>query len=176
MIDSIKRRRSVREFGDKDVEEEKTREILRAAMFSPSSHAKYPWEIIVVTEKEKREDLSEATVWSSFASDAPVCFVVLGDEESDRWVEDCSIVSEHIWLEAVNQGLVGCWIQVRNGTTEEEGKDSEEYVKKVLNVPEKWRVLSIMAVGYPARENEPHSESDYKNEKVHHEEYGNTRK
>ncbi|KXB04300.1 hypothetical protein AKJ48_03060 [candidate division MSBL1 archaeon SCGC-AAA261O19] len=175
MIDSIKRRRSVRRFEDREVEEEKINEILEAAMFSPSAHAKYPWEIIVVTDKGKRDALSKTTVWSSFASEAPVCFVVLGDEEeSERWIEDGSIVSEHIWLESVNQGLGGCWIQVRGGTTDDPEKDPEEYVRRILEIPEKWRVLSILAVGYPATEKSPHKKSNLEYEKIHSEKYGNT--
>ncbi|MFB6216352.1 MAG: nitroreductase family protein [Candidatus Aenigmatarchaeota archaeon] len=175
MIEAIKKRRSVREFKDKKVEGEKIREILKAGMYSPSAHAKYPWEILVVEDEEKREALSDATKWSFFAEDAPVCFVILGDEEeSDRWIEDTSILSEHIWLESVEQGLGGCWIQIRNGSTKDPSRDPEEYVRELLDIPEKWRVLCILAMGYPAESKEPHSESDFRSEKVHRGAYGSS--
>ncbi|KXB04588.1 hypothetical protein AKJ49_01935 [candidate division MSBL1 archaeon SCGC-AAA382A03] len=168
MIDAIKNRRSIRNFKNKKVEEEKIREILKAAMYAPSAHSSYPWEIIVVTEEEKRKALGKATKWSDFAAEAPVCFTILGDEnKSDRWIEDTSIVSEHILLEAVEQNLGGCWIQIKNGS----GKDPEEYVREVLEIPKRWRVLSVLAVGYPKERKPPHTEGEFKEEKIHYQQH-----
>lgn len=171
MIDAVKKRRSIRSFEERDVEEEKIREILTSAMYSPSSKAIYPWEIIVVRDEEKRKAISETRRWSYFASDAPVCFVILGDdEESDLWIEDSSILSEHILLEAVEQGLGGCWIQIRNRKTKD-GKDAEQYIRNILKIPRELRVLSVLAIGYPGEEKSPHDESEFRDEKVHFEKY-----
>ena len=52
MLEAIKIRRSIRTYINKDVEEEKIEEILRAAMQAPSSKGACPWEFIVVDDNE----------------------------------------------------------------------------------------------------------------------------
>ena len=58
MLEAIKIRRSIRTYINKDVEEEKIEEILRAAMQAPSSKGACPWEFIVVDDNEILEKLS----------------------------------------------------------------------------------------------------------------------
>ena len=40
-----------------------------------------------------------------------------------------------------------CWIQIRK--RQKASKSSEEIVKEILNIPEKYRVEAIIALGYP---------------------------
>lgn len=170
MIESIKKRRSIREYKDKNVEEEKINEILKAAMFSPSARHLYPWEFVVVKEEEKREKLGKATKWSSFAAEAPVVIAVLGDEKkSQEVVEDCSIAAEHMLLEIENQDLSSCWIQIKGNS--HNGKPAEDYVKKLLKIPDKYMVLCLLPIGYPDEEKEEHKDSEFREEKVHREEF-----
>ncbi len=87
---------------------------------------------------------------SAFLKEVPLAVVVLGKpEESDTWVEDTSIASTLCLLVAESLGLGACWIQIRN-REKEPGYSSESYVKKILEIPEKYSVESIIAVGYPA--------------------------
>ena len=125
MIPAIKKRRSVRQYLDQDISEEQLKEILTSAMYAPSANAIYPWEIVVVRRSETKELLSRTTPWSAHAKAAAAVLVVIGnEEESPDWVEDCSIVAEHIWLAAVDQGLSSCWIQIRgNDNAEKEIKE-----------------------------------------------------
>ena len=55
MIDSIKKRRAVREFLSDVVPEQKIQEILDAACFAPSANAIYPWELILIKDEETKE-------------------------------------------------------------------------------------------------------------------------
>ena len=69
-------------------------------------------------------------------------------EESDVWVEDCSIASIILQLVGSSLGLGSCWIQIRK-----RGHSSilsaEDYVKQVLGLSEDFLVQSIISFGYP---------------------------
>jgi nitroreductase len=166
MIQAIKSRRAVREYLNELIAEEKLQAVLNAAGFAPSANAKYPWELVVVKEPITKELLSKTTPWATFAKDAGVIIAVVGhDSESSEWVEDCAIVAEHIWLEAAEQNLGCCWIQIRN-----QGK-AEKDVKEILNIPEKHRVLCLMALGVPAKNLPEHEEANIDKSKIKMEKY-----
>jgi len=113
VLEVIRKRRSIRSYLADDVEEEKLKRILKAAMFSPSSRGGRAWEFIVVRNDATKSALSEATPYAFFVKDAPVAIVVCYDIDSGRrFKEDASICAEHIHLEAVNQGLGSCFVQV----------------------------------------------------------------
>lgn len=171
MLEVIRKRRSIRKYLPKEVEEEKTTEILKAAMFSPSANHKRPWEFIVVKKQETKEKLALSTRWSSFAADAPLVIVIVADEQKSReWLEDASIVAEHIYLEVTNQGLGTCWIQIWDSKTPDDG-NAEEYVKNLLRIPSQFRVVCLMPIGYPAEKLPEHQEEEYEEEKVHREKW-----
>ena len=99
MIEAIRKRRSIREYLKREVEEEKLREILKAAMFAPTSWGTRAWEFIVVTDPVVRGRLSEATEHSYFVKDAPVVIVIAYNAKvGRRFKEDSSIAAEHIHL------------------------------------------------------------------------------
>ncbi len=166
---NIKHRRSYRSFSDQQVEDEKIKAVLKAAMYAPSAHHKRAWEFVVVTDQDKIQQLADTTRWSDHVGQAQAVIVVCSPEW-ENWLEDASIVSAHIYLEATNQGLGTCWTQVRKGTRSD-GQDAEEYVCQVLSIPKKMRVLSLMPLGYPAQEKEPHNSSEYEESKVHQEQW-----
>ena len=72
-----------------------------------------------------------------------------------------------IQLTSQSLGLGSCWIQVRKRFNEEE-KDSGDYIKEVLNIPEKYRVECMLAIGYPAEEKEAYKKEDLPFNKVHY--------
>lgn len=171
MLEVIKKRRSIRKYQPKEVEEEKLNEVLKAAMFAPSAHGRRPWEFIVVKEKETKDKLSKATQYSSFVKDAPLVLVLCANERNDpRWVEDLSIAAAHIYLEVTNQGLGTCFVQIRNAETPN-GESAEEYVRQLINAPNDIRVLCLLPLGYPAEEKEEHSEQEFEKEKIHWERF-----
>lgn len=166
MIDAILTRRAHREFLNEPIPEEKIQELLKAAAFAPSANAKYPWEIVVVRNSQAKELLSKTTPWSTFAKDADTILVIVGNEkESSEWIEDCSIVAEHIWLAATEQGLGACWVQIRK-----QG-EAEKSVKDILNIPENLRVLCLMPIGVPAKKLAEHDGKDIDKSKFKNEKY-----
>ena len=172
MLDLLKQRRSIRKYKDKAVEQEKLDIILKSALLSPSSRGIRPWEFIVVTDKEMLEKLSQCKAHSAqFLKDAPLGIVVIADSTaSDVWIEDVSIASTIIQLTAQSLGLGSCWIQVRNRKTAD-NRSSEDYIKELLNIPEKYSVDNIIAIGYPAEEKKPYDEDSLLYDKMYMEKY-----
>lgn len=172
MLEAIRKRRSVRDFLDRAVEADKLKEILKAAMFSPTARNLRPWEFVVVTDREQKTELSGATPYASFAANAPVVLVICYDaDKGRRFKEDCSLAAENIYLESVNQGLGTCFIQIAEGTEAEKG-EPEGFVKKLLGIPEKYRVQCLMPVGYPARLPAPHRDEEFEEDKIHYGGFG----
>lgn len=156
MIKSIKKRRSIRKYKDKEIEEQKIDEIIRAGCYAPSAKHKYPYQLTLIKDQEKRNKLSKATPYASFLKQAPLG-IAIASEEVDAWIEDSSVVAQNIQLEATNQGLGSCWIQIKNHKSPKSNQKSEEIVKKTLGISEDKRVLCIIAIGYPAEQKSPHT-------------------
>lgn len=171
MLEVIRRRRSVRSYLRKDIEKEKLYEILKAAMFSPTARNLRPWEFIVVTDSEAKRQLSEATPYASFAKDAPVIIVICYDtDKARRFKEDCSLSAGSIYLEATQQGLGTCFIQIADGTEADKG-DPEVFVRRILSIPDNYRVQCLLPVGYPAKHPDPHKDEEFDENKIHHEKF-----
>jgi len=172
-IDLLRKRRSVRQFEKKDVEQEKIDLLVEAMLRSPSSRSLNPWEFVIVKDTQMLEALSRSKPHgASFVKNAPIAFVVLADpEKCDVWVEDCSIATLNIHLAATDLGLGSCWIQIRNREHDGE-KGAEEYVKEKLALPDDRRVEAIVAVGYPKEEKDGHARSTLLDDRVHYEAYG----
>jgi len=167
----IRNRRSVRSFMDKKIENEKIEALAEAALRSPSSRSLNPWEFIFITDKNTLQKLSDTKPHgASFLKSAPLGIAVIADpEKCDVWIEDCSIASIYIQLAAEALGLKSCWCQIRK-RQDKNGDEAENYVKKILNIPEKYKVLSVIAAGYPSSEPEGHDSSYVKSQmnKIHY--------
>ncbi len=169
----IQKRRSIRKFLPKPVEDEKIDLLIEAALRSPSSRGYNPWEFVVVTERDLLEKLSNAKVHGSqFLKNAPLGIVVCADpDKCDVWVEDCSFASTFIFLAAESIGLRSCWIQIRE-RMHNESLSSEAYVMDILSITPKLKVESVIALGYPDETRSFHKKEDLQYKKVYNNQYG----
>ena len=153
LLDTLRKRRSIRRYQDKIVEQEKLDLLLEALLRSPSSRSLNPWEFIVVTDRKLLDQLSVAKPHgASFLKGAPLAIVICGDpEKCDVWVEDCSIATLILHLAATDLGLGSCWIQIRK-REHDATKTAEEYIKELLGLEDRLRVEAIVSIGYPAEE------------------------
>lgn len=168
----IKRRRNIRKFRDKAVEQEKIELLLEAALRSPSSRNLNPWEFIVVTDKQTLLELSLSNPHeAALLKTAPLGIVVIIDTQMcDVWVEDSSIASTYIQLAAESFGLGSCWIQIRKRFYKDTATAGER-ISEILNIPEKYAVVSIIAIGYHYEANGGHKQENLLNAIVHYEKY-----
>lgn len=172
-FDLLKNRRSCRLFTGEPVDKEDVCKLMKAALMSPSGHRYNPWEFILVEDKDTLKALSVSKAQgSALLEGAAMAVVVIGDtNKTDVWIEDCSIATIIIQLAAQELGLGSCWVQIRR-RFDAEGVSAEDNVKRLLNIPENYAVLSIVAVGHKAREAKPFDEERMQWEKVHIGEFG----
>lgn len=112
----IKNRRSMRKFTDEELTQDEVVALMKAALMSPSSKRSNSWQFVVVDDKEKLKELSHCKEQaSSFIADAALAIVVMADPlASDVWIEDASIASIMIQLQAEDLGLGSCWYRFAN--------------------------------------------------------------
>ena len=164
MIESLRKRRSCRNYTTQRVEDSKVEILKEALLRSPSSKNINPWEFIFVDDKEKIQLLKECKSHGVKPLEtAPLALVICADEnKNDVWIEDCSIASVLVQLNAQSIGLGSCWIQIRNRSYSE-NITSEKYIQNLLEIPENYKVLSIIAIGYPekTRDGKPFKELQF---------------
>jgi len=147
VIDAIKMRKSVREFLDKTIEDEKLITVLEAGRLAPSASNRQEWRFVIVRDPKMRNRLAEAANGQKFVGEAPV--VIVACAETDGHIMMCgqpcypidvAIALDHITLAAVELGLGTCWI----------GAFDEDRVKEIIGIPKKIRVVELMTIGYPS--------------------------
>jgi len=168
LMEILRKRRSVRRYRDRPVEGEKRDLLVEAALRSPSSRGINPWRFVFVEDRKTIAEMSRCKGHgSAFLEGAPLAVAVFArEEESDVWVEDCSIASIVLQLAAESLGLGSCWVQVRN-RTREDGSSSSEYLRELLGLPEGSVAESVIGIGYPAESLPPHPEASLERHKVH---------
>ncbi|MGI5912249.1 MAG: nitroreductase family protein [Syntrophomonadaceae bacterium] len=174
MLELLKRRRSIRKYSDDNLNKDQVDQLVKAALLAPSSRGIRPWEFIVVDDKILLSKLSWSKEHgSAFLKGAALAIVVIADpQKSDVWVEDTSIASTIIQLMAEAMDLGSCWIQIRN-RQHNESIMAEDYVKKVLAIHNKYKVESIIAIGYKAEQKKVYKEDELLYNKVHLNNFGN---
>lgn len=147
VMEAIRRRRSIRAYADKPVEEEKLRAVLEAGRLAPSARNLQEWRYVIVRDPATRAKLADAANGQEFVGEAPVVIVACAETDAHRmacgemsYPIDIAISLDHMSLKAVEEGLGTCWI----------GAFSQAAVKKLLGIPDEIRVVEIMPLGYPA--------------------------
>ncbi|MCD8073222.1 MAG: nitroreductase family protein [Alistipes sp.] len=161
ILDVIFARKSVRNYTDQAVEQEKIDLMVRAAMAAPSGMDRRPWEIVVVDDREILDKLSEGLGAAKMLQQAPLAMILCGDtERSSYWYLDCSAAAQNLLLAAEAQGLGAVW------TASYPYQERMSVVIDALGLPENVLPLAVIPVGYPAGDEAP--KDKYNPDKVHY--------
>ncbi|MBR6120846.1 MAG: nitroreductase family protein [Prevotella sp.] len=166
--DLVQQRRSHRKFTEQEIDADHVKLILRAALMAPTSKSQRAWHFVVVDDKADLEKLADAKdMGGQFVKDAPLAVVVLGDAmQNDCWVEDGTIAAISMQYQAEDLGLGSCWVQLR-GRGLADGTSADTVVRGILDIPDNYSVLCIIAFGHKADERKPQNEDKLKWENVH---------
>jgi nitroreductase len=142
IIEAINNRRSVRSYKPENIPDEILFKLLDAARLAPSAMNYQPWKFIIIKLPEKKKRIARSGLFGRFMSQAPIIIVACGDKRSKYHIHDTCIALEHMVLSATGEGLGTCWIVSYD----------EQTVKEELNIPERYRVVAILSIGYPKEE------------------------
>lgn len=172
MLDLLLKRRSIRKYKKQKVDDKIIEDILTAALTSPSGRRDRPCELVVVRDKEILDQLTQAKSRTAyFVKDAAFAIVVIADPAiSDLWIEDASIMATVIQLVAQSFNLGSCWGQIRDWKNPE-GQCVETLTKDILDIPDRYRVECVLAIGYPDEEKEAHQKENLPWDDVHYDSY-----
>lgn len=168
----LKKRRMVRSFKDRQVDDAHIARLLKNAHRAPSAGFLQQQEFIVIKNKETKVKLAEAAVNQEFIAQAPVVITVCSNTDrvvkryGDRGVNFYSIIdsafsSMLILLTVVNEGLAACFV----------GAFNDKEVSRILKLPKHVKPIGIIPVGY-ANEPPERLERMSLEEIVHYEAYG----
>ena len=154
LIDLILSRRSIRNYKNKDIPEEVLQQILEAGRQAPSAANRQPIRFIVITDHDMLKNLCESLI-TLFVKYAPVAIVGCADIKSlltGKWaVVDTVIAMQNIVIAAWTYGIGSCWI----------GACNEEKIKKLLGIPDKWKFVALLTLGYPAEQPKPRRKKQF---------------
>ncbi len=119
VLDTIKRRRSVRLYTEQAIEEDKLKKLVEAAIWAPSAGNIHAWNLVVVQRKEDIELIK--AVSPGMLSNSPALMVLCADREKAYGKGgkegevlskmDIAIAAQNICLEATELGLGSCIIR-----------------------------------------------------------------
>ncbi len=161
-------RRSYRKYTDESLTGDEVQLILEAALLSPSSKGKRCWEFVVVEDRDMLAKLANCKPHNAgFIANAALAVVVFGNPmDSDVWIEDASIASFSMQLQAEALDIGSCWVQIRDRNFSDT-VSSAEYVNELLDIPMPLQPLSIIAFGKKIKQKDPATLSNLLWEKVH---------
>ena len=149
VLKAIKNRRSSLRFKKTPIDDQKINAILEAGRWAPSWTNTQPWRFIVIKDEAIKEKMSLAalTFFSLSIKDAPICIAVCVNPSEDpfHFVEDGTTATQNMALAAQSLGLGTSWIGVFSLSNEK--NSTERKLKKILKIPEKWRLISILPLG-----------------------------
>ena len=150
--EAIQKRSSIRAYEEKPVPEEILVQVLEVARLAPSGRNSQSWKFIIVRDDERRQELGRAAGGQPHVHTAPVIIAAVATDPEDTmpcgilaYPVNLAIAIDHMTLAAVDLGLGTCWI----------GAFSQEKVKKILEVPKKLKIVSLLTLGYPAETGRP---------------------
>jgi len=144
-----RRRRSVRAFTGRPVEEAKLKQVLEAANSAPSGGNRQAYEIYVIRDVRRRSALSRAASAQGYVLAAPVSLVFCANPEhanpdyGERGrtlypMQDATIACTYAQLAATDLGLASCWT----------GSFDSDAVRTVLGVLPPIEPVAILPLGY----------------------------
>lgn len=150
------RRRSIRSYQNRPVEDEKIDTIIKAAFSAPSTCNNQPWEMIIVSEKTIMDEIRAEFSCANY--NAPCAIVVCANTHLCRnicgmYIFDCSAAMENILLCATALNLGSLWVGVY-------GENSIRKISDIVGLPEYVVPCGIAYIGYSNEIKEPRSQFD----------------
>jgi len=140
-LKALAARKSVRSYAKKAVPARLLEKIINAARLAPTACNVQPWEFVVITEPGLLSALAGLCEYGRFIKDAGAA-VIVASQDTKYYLEDGCAAAENILVAATACGLASCWV----------AGDKKKYATAVLDLaglPEGYKLVSVLALGYP---------------------------
>jgi len=158
VLDTIRRRRTIRKFTDEDVSEEQIDTLIELAMCAPNRLDRQPWHFVIIRDKELQRQVAEQMRIHPYLERAPVLVAVCAlPRLSPTWTMDISAATENMLIAATAMGLGTAWVGAPDSVM---WSICEELLRDALAIPAEVRVAALVAIGHPDVELPPHGRED----------------
>lgn len=169
----IEKRRSIRIYESRPVEDEKLNRILEAINAAPSAGNLQAYDVVVVRDQDRKQALTAAAYGQSYIAQAPVALVFCAVPErsalrfqqrgADLYcIQDATIAASYAQLAATALNLASVWL----------GSFDTDRVRTAINGPASAVPVAILPIGYPSETPPPGSRRSL-DDLVYKEEYRN---
>jgi len=158
-MEIIRGRRSIRKHQEREIPEEQLNNVLEAIRWSPSWANTQCWEVIVIEDpavkQRLQETLSKGNPATKSIGKAPVVIALCGKLRSSGYYKDQAKTEFVDWfmfdLGIATQSLCLAAHHLNLGTVIVGAFDHDK-AREILRVPEGYKVVVLIPLGYPAHE------------------------
>ena len=147
LFGAIKQRKSVREYSDKKVGKELIEKIVDAGRVAATARNEQPWEFTATYDKDILKKICGMCPNGPFIKEAS-CLIAVFSKDTKYYLEDCSAATQNMLLAIEALCLGGCWVAG-------DKKDYTEDVRRIFKVPDTYKLVSMISVGYPKKPQGP---------------------
>jgi len=97
IIETIKMRRSVREYKDKPIPKEILEKLVDAARFATTARNVQPWEFILITKADTLKKIGELAENGRFVAQAKACIAVFCSDTKYYLEDGCAATQIYCW-------------------------------------------------------------------------------
>ena len=170
IINVLESRRSHRKYRSDQIGEVELKAIMEAAVYAPSAMNQQKWHFTVIRDREMLAKIAETIRQNLLKSpveffvqrakdpsfnvfyNAPTVVLVTAEEKAMFIDFDCGAAVENIAVAAESLNIGSCVIGMAAALFESEKADE---IKKELGVPEGYRFVISIALGYKENEDQP---------------------
>jgi nitroreductase len=158
LTEIIRKRRTIRKFNGRQVSDEQVEKLLELAMYAPSRLNRQPWHFIVVRDETLKKQFADVLRIHPYLETASAVIVVCAlPERSPTWAMDVSAAIENMLIGATSMGVGSAWIGSPDTVL---WSMAEETARDMLAIPGDVRIVSLVALGYPAEERPAHTKEE----------------
>lgn len=150
VYEAIMNRRTIRKFTQQPVGREKLLKLVDCARMAAYGANAQPLKFKIVDDKETADEIFPKTKWAAMLDNGtpaegerPAAYIaVIGDTDIKKTFEvDAGAAVTNMMLAAEEMGIATCWM----------GAIDRAAIKRILGLDEKYELVYILALGYPAQ-------------------------